>query len=270
VRFAWQNLVAGGYYRLLQQALPGIILFYDMYGPRQEGFAYLNLLLENLRSQPALPEFPGLLAHALAGTRFFGGYTHPEYNSYQAESLALVENLSASLDKAFVLLLASIGPGDLSPERNLANLQACSQIFQELGDTWGQALSAIVLGDFYLMTLNDIQRSIPAYREGLGYFSSLDNRWGMRLGYFGLGLAAYKSGRLEEAYDLVEKSLAIYESMDNPERAMDVRNTLAHIALDLGKRDLARQYIQVNLDYASRLGNAQARAAYQELLAKHS
>ncbi len=270
VRFAWQNLVAGGYYRLLQQALPGIILFYDMYGPRQEGFAYLNLLLENLRSQPALPEFPGLLAHALAGTRFFGGYTHPEYNSYQAESLALVEDLPASLDKAFVLLLASIGPGDLSPERNLANLQECSQIFQELGDTWGQALSAIVLGDFYLMTLNDIQRSIPAYREGLGYFSSLDNRWGMRLGYFGLGLAAYKSGRLEEAYELVEKSLAIYESMDNPERAMDVRNTLAHIALDLGKRDLARQYIQVNLDYASRLGNAQARAAYQELLAKHS
>jgi predicted ATPase/class 3 adenylate cyclase len=268
VRFAWQNLVAGGYYRLLQQALPGIILFYDMYGPRQEGFTYLSLLLENLRSQPTLPEFPGLLAHALAGTRFFGGYTLLKYSSYQVESLKLVEDLPENLDKAFVLLLASIGAGNLSPESNLANLLESSRIFQALGDAWGQALSAIVLGDLYSMSLNDVPRSVQAYQEGLDYFTRLDNRWGMRLGYFGLGLAAYKSGRLEEAYDLVEKSLAIYESMDNVERAMDVRNTLAHIALALGKRDLARQYIQVNLDSAARLGNLQARDGYQDLLAK--
>ena len=76
--------------------------------------------------------------------------------------------------------------------------------------------------------------------------------------------------RLMRKVETVKTCLAIYESMDNPERAMDVRNTLAHIALDLGKRDLARQYIQVNLEHASRLGNSQARAAYQELLAKSS
>ncbi len=270
VRFAWQNLVEGGYYRLLQQALPGILLFYDMFGPRQEGFIYLNLLTEHLRSHPAPPEFPGLLALTLAGTRFFGGYNREEYDSYQVESLQLAGALQVSREKAFVYLLACMGAGALPPERHLALLQECFQIFQELEDTWGQALSAIVLGDTYCFTFHDPDQGVQAYQQGLEYFSSLENRWGMRLGYFGLGFSAWKSGRLAEAYELVEESLAIYESMDNPERAMEVRNTLAHIALDMGKRDLARQHFQVNLEQATQLGSTQFREMTLKLLANNA
>jgi len=80
---------------------------------------------------PAEPD-RGLLALGLAALRHFSlDYEYPEpTNRYHQHSLAIAQALPDSQEKAFTLLLNSIGPGSLILRQRMELCQQCIGIFR--------------------------------------------------------------------------------------------------------------------------------------------
>jgi predicted ATPase len=262
----------------LHKVLPAMILFHEMQGRSVGSHRVVQLLLDTVEalgydvgsdSVPPAEADPGLLALGLAALRHFSlDYEHPERTSpHQQQSIAIAQALPDSQEKAFTLLLNSIGPGTLLPRKGMDLCQQCSAIFERMGDAWGMALSQLVLGDtaaFWGAAEPDMAR--PFYQSSLDGFVALGNEWGRALCLFGLAHIEHQAGHLEEAHRVAHQSLEIYCQIGDAWRTVETRRMLGEIAEGLGKFDEAWDCFAANLAHFSRMGNCPGQDDYRSRL----
>ena len=169
---AWRWLIEQRDLERLHGVLPAMILFHEMRGRPVGAQEVLRLLFDMLHALPRSPgHFVGgtaaavglpvassdasLLALVLAALRHFDQALERKErtDTYQRESLEIAQELPDGVpgydpaEKAFTLLLNSMGPGILTPQQSMNLCQQCISIFRRLGDAWGTALAQLILAD---------------------------------------------------------------------------------------------------------------------------
>jgi hypothetical protein len=127
---AWRWLIEQRDLERLHGVLPAMVLFHEMCGRPVEAQVVVRVLLDMLRALGYAPDAGadaaakpdvGLLALALAALRHFSQML--EYgeraNLYRQESLDIAQELPDSQEKAFTLMLNSVGAGILTPQQSL-------------------------------------------------------------------------------------------------------------------------------------------------------
>ncbi len=281
LRDAWRWLVEQHDLERLHQVLPAIVLFHEMGGwPAgvQDVVCLLLDMLHVLRQSPQLelnhvsgssPTLAGLLAFTLAALRLFDQTLEcaARTDAYLRESIEIAQGLPDNQEKAFTLLLDSLGPSMLSAQQSMDLCQQCIGIFRRLGDAWGTALAQLSLADAAGFGSNqDPDLAWRTYQSSLEGFTASGNDWGQALCLTGLAHIVRRTGHLEEAYRMACQSLDTYVRMGDLWRAMMTRRVAAEIAEELGRFDEARHYLESNLTYFSRMGDASRRDDYRELL----
>jgi tetratricopeptide (TPR) repeat protein len=170
--------------------------------------------------------------------------------------------------RAFVLILNSAGPNLLSPDLAIALCQESAATFQTTGDPWGSGLAHLVRGDVLMFAKHDHDQARAAYEAAIAIFDRLDNDWGRALCYFGLASVAWVSGRLEDAAQLIQQSIRIYEQMANIGRLLDTRDFAGRLAALTGQADIARQYFAANLACSNEIGDRGRSRYYAEQIAR--
>jgi predicted ATPase/class 3 adenylate cyclase/DNA-binding CsgD family transcriptional regulator len=287
---AWQWLIEQRDLERLHGVLPAIILFHDMSGRPAGAQEVVRLLLDMRRAlghipsrgtdtaakptttaaPPAGSPDASLLALVLAALRHFGQtFEHTEQTDpYQRESLDIACELPDSQEKAFTLLLNSMGAGILAPQQCAELCQACIGIFRRLGDAWGTALAQLILGDVANWGEVDAELAQRSYHASLEGFARLGNDWGRAMCLNGLAMIEYREGHLEDAYRMGCQSLDTYGQMGDVWRGMFVREMLVEIAEALGAFDEARRHVKANLAYFSQMGATPQRDDCRERLAR--
>lgn len=259
----------------LEQALPAILLLDVMNDQQFETremtcwlFA-LNTWLQNIETTSAGITYYQLYALTLAALRRQTlDNQHPEHNiHYQEKSLHLAEILPDSESKAFVYLLNCISQG-LSVTQAITLCQQSAEIFRRVNDSWGIALSLLILADTANFSKTDIDLARQSYQSSMEIFASLKNDWGQALCYTGLTYLEYNTGHLEEAYRLGKLSLETLAHLKNFERLLEIRHLLGEISTALGLPDEARRHFRCNLAYSIEIGNSARIAYYTERLAR--
>jgi predicted ATPase/class 3 adenylate cyclase len=264
---AWRWLIEQCDLVRLHGVLPALILFHEMLGRPVGSHHVVQLLLDMLealgyaaKDDPFSPAETdrSLLALGLAALRHFSmDYEHPEWTKvYQEHSLAIAQALPDSQEKAFTLLLNSMGPGTLTLGQRVDLCRQCVDIFQRLGDSWGTALAQLVLGDTAAFwQAADPEYARHYYQSSLDGFVTLGNEWGRALCLFGLAHMERQAGHLEEAYRMARQSLVIYCQIGDAWRTVETRRALGEIAEGLGRFGEARDCLEANLAHFSRIGN---------------
>jgi class 3 adenylate cyclase/predicted ATPase/DNA-binding CsgD family transcriptional regulator len=280
---AWGWLIEQRDLERLHGVLPAMILFHQMGGWPAGAQEVTRLLLDMLRAlghalggggtatagPTAGSPDASLLALGLAALRHFDQtLQHVERTDpYQRESLAIAQELPDDQEKAFILLLNSLGPGALAHQQSLDLCQQCVGIFQRLGDAWGTALAQLLLADAAIFWgVVDAELARRSYQSGLEGFARLGNEWGRALCLTGLAKVERQAGHLEEAYQMACQGLDIYCRMGDVWRAVFARHALAEIAEELSRFDEARHYLEANLAHFSQMGDEHRREEYRERL----
>jgi tetratricopeptide (TPR) repeat protein len=283
LRDAWHWLIEQRDFEQLRRVLPALILFYVMNDQRvetQDVTQWLLDLVDALRpgtgdfsasESDKVPESSnaGLLALTLAAIRHFRlDIEHLEWsNPFQQESLQWIQRLPDGQEKAFALLLNSIGPGILLPEQSLELGVQTVDLFRRLGNVWAVALAQLVLGDTANFRGLNAGLARASYQASLEAFSQLGNQWGRAMCLTGLVFLEHRAGHLEEAYQLGSQSLEIFDQMSNYERMLDVRYIMGEITEEWGRLDEARSYFEANCAYFAHRGVNQRVKYYRERLA---
>jgi predicted ATPase/DNA-binding SARP family transcriptional activator len=283
LRDAWHWLIEQRDFEQLRRVLPALILFYVMNDQRvetQDVTQWLLDLVDSLRpgtgdfsasESDKVPEssYAGLLALTLAAIRHFRlDIEHLEWsNPFQQESLQWIQRLPDGQEKAFALLLNSIGPGILLPEQSLELGVQTVDLFRRLGNVWAVALAQLVLGDTANFRGLNAGLARASYQASLEAFSQLGNQWGRAMCLTGLVFLEHRAGHLEEAYQLGSQSLEIFDQMSNYERMLDVRYIMGEITEEWGRLDEARSYFEANCAYFAHRGVNQRVKYYRERLA---
>ncbi|UCC63874.1 MAG: hypothetical protein JSV36_02100 [Anaerolineae bacterium] len=280
---AWRCLIEQRDLERLHRVLPAMILFHEMGGRPTGAQEVIQLLLGMLRT---LGHAPGagttaaagpptgspdasLLALGLAALRHFDQTLEgvERTDVYQRESLAIAQDLPDSREKAFILLLNSMGSGILTRQQSLDLCQQCIGIFQCLGDAWGTSLAQLILADTAgFWDVVDTELARHSYQSGLEGFARLGNDWGQALCLTGLANVEGQAGHLEEAYRMACQGLDTYCRMGDTWRAVFTRRTVGEMAERLGSFDVARSHFEANLAHVSRMGDERRREEYRECL----
>jgi len=266
---AWRWLIEQRDLERLHGVLPAMILFHEMRGRPVEAQEVVRLLLDTLEALGHTPGATGaaaeradsLLALVLAALRHFHQTLEPaeRTNPYQRKSLEVAQRLPDSREKAFALLLDSMGPGILTAQQSYELCRQCIGIFGRLGDEWGAALAQLILADAAAFGRVDGELARSQYRASLEGFARLGNEWGRALCLTGLAHLERQAGHLEEAYRMGCQSLDTHCQMGDVWRAVLMRHTLAEIAEELGAFDEARRHYEANVAYYSRMGDDRQR-----------
>jgi len=280
---AWRRLIEQQDLQRLHQVLPAMILFYEMGGRPAGAPEVARLLLDMLRALGhapgsgltaatgplAAPSDAGLVALGLAALRHFDQalWRMERTDICQRESLAIAQALPDEQEKAFTLLLDSMGSSILTHRQSVDLCQQCISIFQCLGDTWGTALAQLVLGDAACFGgIVDSELAQRSYKSALEGFGHLGNEWGQALCKTGLARVEHQAGHLEEAYRIARQGLDTYCRMGDTWRAVFARRALAEIAEESGWFDKARHHIEANLAHFSQMGDERGQEEYRERL----
>ena len=284
---AWRWLIEQRDLERLHNVLPAMILLHEM-GSRPVGAREIVRLLQDMLdalgyapdtgTAPGLaaPADAGLLALTLAALRHFSQMLEPweRTNAYQRKSLEIAHKLPDSMpsdylaEKAFVLLLNSMGRGILTPRQSMDACRQCIDIFQRLGDAWGTALGQLVWADAANFGGVDAEQGRSFYQASLEGFTGLGNDWGRAMCLTGLAAIEYRAGHLEEAYQVACQSLDTYCRMGDAWRVVSTRHMLAEIAEGLGRLDEARRHLEANLAHFTQMGAGPQRDDYRERLAR--
>jgi DNA-binding SARP family transcriptional activator/predicted ATPase len=271
---AWRILLEERDVARLSAGLPAAILFNVMNDHRIEMLEYRRLLLDMIAwlepaaesGGPASAAVRELYAFTLIAYRHFAlDHAQPQITrQYHTKSIALLGEMEDNYAKASALLLASIGPGALSPVDALVLTRQSQALYQQLGDTWGSALAQMIMADGLAFVLGVLEQARELYQSSLSTFTRLGNDWGRALCLNGLSFIASRGGRGAQAFELGCQSLELFERLDNQERTTAIRESLARIAAELGNRDAARQYHERNRDLALRRGDLDLADHFQE------
>jgi predicted ATPase/class 3 adenylate cyclase/DNA-binding CsgD family transcriptional regulator len=284
---AWRWLIEQRDLERLHNVLPAMILFHEMGGRpagSQEVVRLLLNMLHILRQSPPQPSrvssgaattgsittagLPAasseasLLALTLAAVRHFDQTLEraERTDPYQQESLEIAQALPDTQEKAFTLLLDSIGPSILPPRQSMDLCQQCTGIFQRLGDTWGTALAQLILADAAgVWSAQDPDLARRSYQSSLEGFTVLGNEWGQALCLTGLAHVERQAGHLEEAYQMACQGLDTYCRMGDVWRVVMARHALGEIAEELGWFEEAQYHFKANLAHFTQMGDSPRR-----------
>ncbi len=150
LRCAWQYLGEQHDLETFRRLLPASSLFQVMNDLRVETRECVQLLADILsylksgevEQQETGREWTSLRALALAAYRFFSWEPATSRNGipYQLESLKIAQTIPDSQEKAYALMLDCIYTGGLEREEVISLYNQSAQIYEHLGDDWGQAL----------------------------------------------------------------------------------------------------------------------------------
>jgi tetratricopeptide (TPR) repeat protein len=273
---AWRFLIEQRDLRQLRRLLIPLVHFFTLNDQRVEVPELTRLLmamLDIVRARQAEDESHAgpstpltdytLLALTLASIRYVAiDFEHMERsNQYQAECLKYMDSIPDSLEKAFILMMNATGPMILDAQLALDLIIRSSQLFDQVGDTWGTALAQLILADIASFGKKDSRWGYLSYQASLETFTRLGNSWGRAVCLNGLLYLEYEAGNLKEAYRVGRECLDIYNMISNFERMASVRHLLGEISEKLGSLDEARQYFERNLAYYTHIGN-QAQIEY--------
>lgn len=181
--------------------------FWYFRGTLSEALRQANIFL----SFPATPEEAASRAALYwcigASSWVFGNYGL----AYEAlvRGRQLAETASDQAVLAYTLTLQGL-MGELTHQQNdnLALHQQAINIFEQIGDQWGQALALYWLADT-LRLRRDYGAAFPIFDRSQRLFRQIGDQWGMALSLQGLGSAAYgqgnyllANGRLTEALQI--------------------------------------------------------------------
>lgn len=278
---AWRWLIVQCDEERLRGLLPGMILFHEMRGRPIEAQEMIRLLLDMLDTLGYVPGSDtgtgpaaftegnkDLLALAVAALRHFSLDLRDaaQMNPYQRVSLEIAASLPDSQEKAFVLLLACMGPGILTRQQSCALCQQCIRIFEGLGDAWGMALAQLILADSAGFGNGETELARAHYQASLDGFTRLGNEWGRAMCLTGLSHLEQRAGRLEEAYRMRCQALDTYVRMADPWRVTMMHHDLGEIAEEMGAFDDARRHYEANVAHCARMGDDPGRDHYLERL----
>ncbi len=279
---AWRWLIERRDLERLHGVLPAMILYHEMRGRPAGAQEVVLLLLDMVRAlgyapgstaaaagPPAGSPDASLLALGLAALRHFDQTVErvERTDAYQRESLRIAQELSDGQEKAFILLLNTMGSGILTLEQSLDLGRQCVGIFERLGDAWGTALALLVLGDAVTFwRVVDAELARRSYQSALEAFARVGNEWGQALCLTGLAHVEHQAGHLEEAYRMACRGLDTYCRMGDAWRTVFARRAVGEMAEGLGRFDEARRYFEANLAHFLQMGDERGREAYRERL----
>jgi DNA-binding SARP family transcriptional activator len=264
---ALQTLVHLRAFELLEQVLPGLVLFSainDQLIFTNELESILSQLQEVLFSEHYHPALQTLVLSIL---RYYSSlHSNSKREYFEKLSLELLTTLPDSRLKAYALLLNCIGPTMNSFPQTLALGQDCMRIFSKIGEAWEIALIQLVLGDIYNFGKGDPVQACEYYQTACQAFTSQGNQWGVSLCFNGLMDIAEREGNLELAYWYGCQALELSQQLENSGRIFIVNERLGDLAQRLGLTDEARNFFSVNLAACKRLGIKEAQQRYLERL----
>ena len=113
-------------------------------------------------------------------------------------------------------------------------------MYKAIGNKLGMAEAHATIGDSYLL-LNQLERSLANYREGLKLFEEIGNKNGV--GSIMTGIARVEQSRNDhtKALSLAKEAAALAEKTGNLELAWDISGLIGKSQLALKQPDQARQ-----------------------------
>jgi len=198
-RSAWNWAAEMGHEELLDQAIEGLALFYDLCGSLIDGLLVCQAAAERLATKTS-----GLGQRVLAKVMAWEGvFRRPLGETERAEQL---------LRQSLVLLEQSTIAGqDTRPER---------------------AFSLLQLGEL-LLDANRGQAS-EAYARSLYLYRELNDRWGIARALSGLSGIAENADQFAKAKQLAEESLTLARSLDDRAGTAEALRWLSVVAGHLG------------------------------------
>lgn len=257
----------------LRRMLPACILYHVMNDRRLEMIRISRLfiqLIERLRplAQQGDLDATSLLALALAAARYFTiDYQHLQGSQpLFEESLQYTEKAPENNDKAYALLLNSIGPVSDQADQAEQRCAHSADLFHRLGDAWGVAMAHLVIGDILCFVKAKDEQARTAYGVSFAGFGRLNCDWGRALCMFGQMHLERRAGKTDEAYRLAVESLDIYNQMGSVERLVPIRHFMAELDMEKGNLDVAHALYEANLAHFIQRGDAGAQSFYRRLL----
>jgi predicted ATPase/class 3 adenylate cyclase/DNA-binding CsgD family transcriptional regulator len=283
VHDAWRWLIVQHDEERLHDLLPAMILFHEMRGRPVEAQEMAGLLADMLDTLGCVLSVgasrgvdctavatgsEGLVALALAALRHFSVSPGDWQRMipYQRESLAIAARLPDGHEKAFALVLNSMGPGILDAQQIRALCTECVRIFRRVGDVWGISVAELVMADAVGFGTADGKLARGHYQAALEGFTRLGNEWGRAMCLTGLSNLEHRAGRLEDAYRMQRQALDTYLRMGDTWRAVMIREDLGQIAEEMGAFEEARQHYEANVAHFTQMGDEGRRAYCQERL----
>ncbi|MCA9972639.1 MAG: tetratricopeptide repeat protein, partial [Anaerolineales bacterium] len=259
VRAAWRWLVARADWPGIDQALPGLMTFYDVKGWHREG---LWLAAEALRQLPA-PEDAHLPAWArLCGWQaIFLSHSSP-YPRAEARLRQLVDTFEETGDAASrTRMLETLGQLAVRAGQFAAGygwLQEALRGYEALDDERGVGRVLNQLGRYHEL-VGEFDLARAHYADCL----ALNERWGVprttAATRNNLGLLLHRVGDYAAAQAMLQESIAIYRALGNEFEVAAGLSNLALVQVELAAYDEARtllaqaRRIQEELGYRARL-----------------
>ena len=248
------------------RTLPALVLFFEMRSRQMQARAFTQVAISHLCATPA-QETASLRALLLAAQWRFDIHQPERSSQVQQESLALVQGLPASYEKAITLLLLCSGQtGVLSMTEAHELARAAADIFRALKDVWGLAMAELVAGDTASFGLHDFEAARAWYQAGWEHFHALGNEWGKILCSTGLAYLAWELRDFNEAQRLSLDSLFVYQKLGDEWRSFEMRGLLTRLSAELNRYADARQYCQENIAYLTKIGDHRLLAGELERL----
>jgi len=239
-RAAWNWAAERRQIERLEQALVGLCRFYRCRGRHQEGEAACRLAEEEIGA--AITDDESLLLAQVLSIRAFFNWKlgRTEFAGQQLrKSLALLgrsesDDQCVRLAKAYALLEVGHVASGTDREESRGWYEQSLDLFRELGDRYGTALTLYALGEVtrQLGNYEDAQRF---HEEGLATREALGDQRGIADSLGGLSSIAAYQGRFEEGERLIRQSIAIRQEIGDRAGSADGLSDLGVTLTVLGK-----------------------------------
>ncbi|MGY1638911.1 AfsR/SARP family transcriptional regulator [Geodermatophilus sp. SYSU D00742] len=173
-----------------------------------------------------------------------------------AQSRALFAHLGDGFGTALsdtLLAVENIGADD--PAEAFTLLEGADRQFTRAGDAWCAALADFVRMELHAGT-GDLTAATTVGHRALLAFRALGDQWGVSAIQFHLGMALHRAGRLEEALEMYEGSLASVRDVGPANTVQYALAGAGHVTLLLGDPDRAARLFADSHAVARQLGAA--------------
>ncbi|UCC64798.1 MAG: tetratricopeptide repeat protein, partial [Anaerolineae bacterium] len=265
-RAAWEWAAVHGQVARLDQAVDGLILFYELRSRIQEAELACRLAADALSQMGPAPSIPGDSARVLAKIQIYQADFSVSLG-HRARAESLLRQSQELLDSP------ALGEQDTRAERALLlrtmgtvahpNYDEALRLFEQslalyrVGDDLFQIAHALRLVGLLAVALRDYDRARQMYEESLAVYQTLDHQLGTVAVRNQLGMMAREAGDHDEAKRLFEEGLASSQAQGNQWGVALSLEHLAWLALFQGRfeaaGDLLRRAVEIYQDTGDRL-----------------
>ncbi len=253
LRAAWEWAIRQQQFQIVDRALVGLALFYEMQGLHQEGEAAMGQAVEALSQ--AGPPTPGrtLLGRALARQGAFACRLS-DYDKAKRLLRGAIDGLEDSPEAAYALnYLGEVARLQGDCQGAEAFHRRALDLCQQSGDEWELAICFTGLGSV-AYRLGDYDGARDHYQQSLLIWQKLGDQGGVSHALNNLGLVIYRLGDYEMARQLLTESLAIKEKLQDRGGIPQVMLNLGNIADVLGEYAEAKRWYEQSLAIRREIG----------------